>query len=59
LHRVVKRNETKPLYCGAIATLVYEYLEKEGNFKSMGAPVQGLSLLDVPTLFHMGILKKL
>lgn len=57
LNRVVKHNETKPLYCGAIATLVFEYLEKERNFKSMGTPVQGASLLDVSTLFRMGILK--
>lgn len=58
LSYAVKHNETKPLHCGAIATLVYEYLKHEKNFEYMGNPVPGPVLLDTSMLLRMGILRE-
>jgi hypothetical protein len=53
---VVSHNESKPLYTGAIATMVYEDIKEERRFENIGTKISESNLLDSTMLVKMDIL---
>jgi hypothetical protein len=53
---VVSHNESKPLYTGAIATMVYEDIKEERRFENIGTKILESNLLDSTMLVKMDIL---
>jgi hypothetical protein len=49
-------NESKPLYDGAIATMVYEHIREEWGFNNIGTEILESNLLDSTMLVKMDIL---
>lgn len=56
LSYVVAHNESKPLYAGAIATMVYERIKEEMIFEDIGTEILESNLLDYAKLVKMDIL---
>jgi hypothetical protein len=56
LSYVVYHNETKPIYAGAIATMVYEHIREERGFNNIGTEILESNLLDSTMLVRMDIL---
>jgi hypothetical protein len=56
LSYVVAHNGSKPLYAGAIATMVYEHIKEERRFRNIGTEVLESNLLDSEMLLKMKIL---
>jgi hypothetical protein len=53
----VSYNESKPLYAGSIATMVYEHIKKERKFRNIGTEVLVSNLLDFDMLLNMDIIR--
>jgi hypothetical protein len=56
LSYVVAHNESKPIYSGAISTMVFEYIKEEKKLGEIGTEILESNLLDFDMLFKMGIL---
>ena len=52
----VFHNESKPLFAGAIATMIHDYIKTEINSTYGGTEVPGSNLLDLEMLLRMKIL---
>jgi hypothetical protein len=52
----VCHNESKPLFAGAIATMVYEQIKEQQKFWNIGTEIVESNLLDAPMLITMDIL---
>ena len=57
LSYAVSHNESKPLYAGAIATMVYEHIKTERKFKNIGTEILESNLLDFTLLLNMEIIR--
>ena len=53
----VSHNESKPLYVGVIATMVYEHIKEERRFRNIGTEVLDSNLLDSEMLLKMDIIR--
>jgi hypothetical protein len=53
----VAHNDTKLLFAGAIATLIYKYIKEERKFKNRGTKIIETNLLDSSMLHNMGIIR--
>jgi hypothetical protein len=56
LSYVVIHNESKSLYAGDIATMVYANIKEEQRFKNIGTEILESNLLDSTMLVRMDIL---
>jgi hypothetical protein len=56
LSYVVCHNESKPLFAGVIATMVYEHIREEQRFRNIGTEIVESNLLDAKMLISMDIL---
>ena len=53
LSYVVAHNESKPLYAGVIATMVYEHIKEEIRFENIGTEILESNLLDYAMFVKM------
>jgi hypothetical protein len=58
LSYAVKHNLGKPLFAGAIATMVYEHIKDEIKFSNKGTKILETNLLDFSMLIKMQIVRK-
>jgi hypothetical protein len=56
LSYVISHNESKPLYAGAIATMVYKHIKEERRFRNIGTEVLESNLLDSKLSLKIDIL---
>jgi hypothetical protein len=57
LSYVVAHNDYKPLYAGAIATMIYEHIETERKFKNKETKILESNLFDSTLLLKMGVIR--
>lgn len=53
----VAHYESKPLYAGAISTMVFEHIKTDRKFKNKGTEILESNLLDSTLLLSMGIIR--